>query len=78
MKHENLSLQPSNPDQHERLEQLGEYFTDIADGESLQPDTMLYVQSGGSLRLCLQEVGQLAEKSEGEKQLDQKRTDYVG
>jgi len=77
VKHENLSLQPNTPDQHGRLEQLSEYFTDIADGESLQPDTMLYVQSGGSLRLCLQEIVQLAEKSESEKQLDQKRTDYV-
>jgi|GEM_PF-6133556 hypothetical protein len=77
MTNEANELQSAMPDRQERLDQLSGYFTDIATGETLQPETMQYVQTGGSVRLCLQEIQALVEKSEEEKQLDLDRVSYV-
>lgn len=71
MTQENLDLQAKAPEQQARLEQLGGYFNDMATSQSE------YVQTGGSLRLCLKEIGQLLGPSQAEQQLTQQRSAYV-
>ncbi|HEX5455972.1 MAG TPA: hypothetical protein VFW77_01260 [Candidatus Saccharimonadales bacterium] len=61
----------------DRQQQLNDYFLDIASGGSLDPETIQYMQSGGSLRLCLREIEQLAEQSPEEQELEQSRGEYV-
>lgn len=77
MNQQESGLNASAVERQPRLDQLCGYFIDMAVGESLSPKTLSYVQSGGSLRLCLQEIANLADKSVYERQLDQERFDYV-
>jgi hypothetical protein len=61
-----------------RREQLTAYFLDIASCQGrLQDETLEYVQSGGSVRLCLSEIQKLSEPSGAEKDLADDRAEYI-
>ena len=77
MVEQNSGLPINIEDRQHRLTQLSDFYIDIATGEQLRPETLHYLQTGGNLRLSLQEITKLVDKTAYEQQLDAERSAYV-
>jgi hypothetical protein len=73
-----LELAPSVADATNRLGRLTGYFHDIASGIPFDAETGDYLQSGGSIRLCLSEIGDLSGTNEYDTAISDARSHYMG